>query len=429
MTASANKDRFPALDGLRGIAIVGVLFGHLAPHSTPEGSPWLAPLVWVSLFGWTGVDLFFVLSGFLITGILFRNRYASNYFSAFYTHRSLRIFPLYYLLLIIFTFVPLVYGVATKTNLSGEGTVWPYWLFLSNFWILSGYLDTAYIGVLAPTWSLAIEEQFYIAWSIAVKWIGTARHLALAVAAVLLCCIGLRIYLLSGASGRDETELSNIFYFTLTHLDGLCVGILARLSYDNLKQRHLIERFSRYWWIWAVTTACILLADSHFGWPNVYNCYQPIMLSVGFTVLALMYSAILLHGVVIDGWVRAAFESSPLKRLGAYSYCIYLFHMPIVVQLRSVIGAKIGNVGVLPLLVLEFAAVVAFAHLSYVWIETPILSLKTFAEYKPRRTWRRSDELLGSDGGSVRRPAKGHSERAGPTDAGAARQSVGGLRD
>jgi peptidoglycan/LPS O-acetylase OafA/YrhL len=123
-----QKERFPALDdGLRGLAIIGVLFNHLGPLSIPDGSPWLTPLVWSSKFGWTGVDLFFVLSGFLITGILFRHRKASNYFAAFYTHRALRIFLLYFLLLLIFTvIVPSApAAIAAKGPVSGDGTLWP----------------------------------------------------------------------------------------------------------------------------------------------------------------------------------------------------------------------------------------------------------------------------------------------------------------
>jgi peptidoglycan/LPS O-acetylase OafA/YrhL len=383
MVAGVNKERFPALDGLRGLAVVGVLFNHLGPLSTPEGSLWMEPLVWVSLFGWTGVDLFFVLSGFLITGILFRNRAASNYFSAFYWHRALRIFPLYYCLLIVFTIVvPWLPGISDKSNLSGEGTIWPYWLFLSNLWIFSGSLHTAHIAVLAPTWSLAIEEQFYIAWSVAVRLAGTAKRLAVTATAVLVSCIGLRIFLLSRVTGLNEAELSKIFYFTLTHLDGLCIGILARLAYDTLQQRHFLHWFSRFWWLWVFAVACIVIADRIFGSPGVDHWYQPMMLSIGLTALALMFAGLLLHGVMIDGWVRAVFDLAVLRRLGSYSYCMYLFHLPISVLLRWVIAKKIGHIGTLPLLSLEFAAVIAFAHFSFVWFETPILSMKRFVQYR-----------------------------------------------
>jgi peptidoglycan/LPS O-acetylase OafA/YrhL len=96
------EDRFHALDGLRGLAAIGVLFNHLGPTT---GDWWLVPVVWFGAVGWVGVDLFFVLSGFLITGILIDNKSATNYFRAFYTHRALRILPVYVLLLLIWTII------------------------------------------------------------------------------------------------------------------------------------------------------------------------------------------------------------------------------------------------------------------------------------------------------------------------------------
>jgi peptidoglycan/LPS O-acetylase OafA/YrhL len=382
-----SRDRLPALDGLRGLAALGVIFNHLGPLDT--GSPWLAPLVWISLFGWTGVDLFFVLSGFLITGILVSHRRAANYFSAFYTHRALRIFPLYFVLLLVFTvIVPAAFPAQVQTMMT-PGHVWPYWLFLSNLWVFNKFLFMAHVPMIAPAWSLAIEEQFYIVWSAVVRWLDP-RRLAFVAAAVLIGGIVLRfgvlcavIYYTSGDPiEKVERGLSTIFYFTLTHLDGLCIGILMRLLYDRPRFRTALARFARAWWVWAAAIAVILIADGQAGWPQIHNWYQPMMLVFGFTVLALLFAALILHGLMLNGWVRTVFDLPTLRRLGAYSYCMYLFHLPVSTLMRLVITNTIGSIGVVPLLGVEFAAVIGFAHLSYVWFESPILSLKRFTQYR-----------------------------------------------
>ena len=164
----------PALDGLRGIAIILVLLHHLTIYRPTRGiDEWIAT---VPLVGWSGVDLFFVLSGFLITGILIDARGSKRYFTSFYARRTLRIFPLYYLVV----FVALILVPLSQTLhrvLVGpypDPPHLPYWLYYTNFSIaerglVHGWLDIA--------WSLAIEEQFYIVWAVLVficlpRWLG-----------------------------------------------------------------------------------------------------------------------------------------------------------------------------------------------------------------------------------------------------------------
>ncbi len=154
-----THERFPALDGLRGFAAMMVFLTHFGPSPTDHGvSRWLMPLAWVDGLGWAGVDLFFVLSGFLITGILSEHRTSRNYFGTFYAHRALRIFPLYFLLLgIILVALPRCfpgyYGPFTA-----PGYAWPYWVFAANL----PWVGMLYSRVLSVTWTLSVEEQFYI---------------------------------------------------------------------------------------------------------------------------------------------------------------------------------------------------------------------------------------------------------------------------
>ncbi|NBT59763.1 acyltransferase, partial [bacterium] len=144
----------PLLDGVRGLAILLVIFFHSS--LIPVKNSMDKILHGAALGGWAGVDLFFVLSGFLITGILLRTKEAPNFFFNFYMRRTLRILPLYYLFLI------LAFYVVPQTVQFG----FTYWTFLSN--ILLGRLGQFQSPVLDITWSLAVEEQFYLLWPLVV---------------------------------------------------------------------------------------------------------------------------------------------------------------------------------------------------------------------------------------------------------------------
>jgi peptidoglycan/LPS O-acetylase OafA/YrhL len=128
----------PALDGLRGIAIIFVMLHHFTYYRPTSGID--AQIGSVLFFLWTGVDLFFVLSGFLITGILLDTRGTERYFATFYARRTLRIFPLYYLVLFL-AFVVLPQFPAVHTVLVGQAEIppqWPYWLYMTNFSVAYG---------------------------------------------------------------------------------------------------------------------------------------------------------------------------------------------------------------------------------------------------------------------------------------------------
>ena len=269
-----------------------------------------------------------------------------------------------------------------RTSFMGPGHLWPYWIFLSNLGIFNSHLHIAHIALLAPTWSLAIEEQFYIAWSVVVRCV-TPNRLIFIAALLWIGSIALRFSLVCRvASPPDINQLYHIFYFTISHLDGLCAGILSRIFYDNSSLHNLLKRFAGFWWIYGVGFVWLLVADRIFGWNGVANWYQPAVLLFGFTFLSLLFSAIILHGLLVDGWVRAVFEFSALKRMGAYSYCMYLFHMPIVILSASVMAHTVGDIGIVPTRCLQLALVIGFAHLSYIGFETPILSLKRFVPYQ-----------------------------------------------
>src|SRR5579862_7894518 len=146
MATASRSTHYPALDGLRGVAILSVMVEHLAPRLLAGG-------------GWVGVDLFFVLSGFLITGVLLDGKDDPHRGRTFYVRRALRIFPLYYATLALITFGPLAKALAL--GLSAQTLGW-YWIYGTNWQIALGMAHIG--GPIAYFWSLAVEEQFYLIW-------------------------------------------------------------------------------------------------------------------------------------------------------------------------------------------------------------------------------------------------------------------------
>src|SRR3984885_11738011 len=149
------SSRIPQLDAVRGLAVLSVLL-----HNTDVDPAF--PLGFIAANGWMGVDLFFVLSGFLITGILVDTKNSDGYFRNFYVRRCLRIWPLYYsLLFFMFVIVRFLSQSEFQAVVQTSSPWWAFPLFLQNFLLP---ISTNAAGPLGVTWSLAIEEQFYLVW-------------------------------------------------------------------------------------------------------------------------------------------------------------------------------------------------------------------------------------------------------------------------
>ncbi len=149
--------RIKELDGIRGAAILFVLAYHYFSNGAGINNPIGRQFLKLFSIGWSGVDLFFVLSGFLIVGILLDAKSSNNYFSSFYIRRALRILPLYYLLLTLFLILPIF--ISNDGIFKLTFPFWSYLLFIQNLFMIKFDLGTSWLGV---TWSLAIEEQFYL---------------------------------------------------------------------------------------------------------------------------------------------------------------------------------------------------------------------------------------------------------------------------
>ncbi len=319
------RSHFAPLDGLRGIAILSVIACHVRLGADSFALDRGVSSVFG--FGVHGVDLFFVLSGFLITGILLDTKDSPGYFRVFYARRTLRIFPLYYLYLALRLLVaPALahhFHLAETPMLTPQQHGGYFWLYTANL-LTAIHSETVIQGGLFHMWSLAVEEQFYLFWPLLVFFV-RPKNLARVCAALIVLSFALRFYLVN--TGEEAMAAS----LTICRVDALAAGalialavrykpFLARLPSAGilliaLASAGIIGRLATYGW-----------EDTHAGWVTVYGVTLAIMLSAGL-VLALISG---------NRWVQALCDQGWLRQIGKYSYSMYVFHF---VVLRAVEGS------------------------------------------------------------------------------------------
>jgi peptidoglycan/LPS O-acetylase OafA/YrhL len=383
MSKTGNAHHFLALDGLRGAAILSVLCFHLFVDEGYSVSGLGKILLPIARMGWVGVEVFFVLSGFLITGILLRARSATNYYQVFYARRVLRIFPVYYLAvaLVFLVLVPLGRHVGFF-HLHPIGSFGPheqlwYWVNLSN-------LRTAFfpllIPILSPFWSLAIEEQFYLLWPAVVR---TLRLQSL----MILCLSGMVISAvlrnLPAIQHWNDVYSNLIYRFTPLHVDGLLFGaVLAMLLPRYGNHEGLRKPFVALFWCTALAVVFLARTPS----PS-----SPAMTRIGYSILVLFAGSLLWLSVAQSGSTaaRRIFSSKPLVRLGKYSYFIYVFHMPFFYYIRILGGHLLRRYGEahpyiarIQMGCITFALTYLAAAISWKIFEGPILGNKRYFEYR-----------------------------------------------
>lgn len=312
--------RIPALDGLRGVAVLFVLVFHTTYlHRISD----LDEVTWRMTRGLNvGVDIFFVLSGFLITGILIRTRHQPRYFRNFYIKRLLRIFPLYYLVIAVSVFAPILFPFLQANDVP----ILPYWganfwLFLSNIW---GAVPHPILGV---SWSLSYEEQFYMFWPLVVLMFAGAN---LTRACLGLICVGVTS---RGLLAFDVSE--NLLLVLLARLDLLAIGALVAIwdTSDRHPTEPLAWRFSKI----LAATAALALAVICWTAEGFWGPYMTVFgkLAVGGLTAA---------AIIAIKFCPAHFgvgckmlEWRALCSFGKYSYAIYLLHSPLDAVLRRAI--------------------------------------------------------------------------------------------
>lgn len=306
--------RVAELDGLRGIAIVLVLLVHFGARIPPDSVPsqWIQALC---RSGWCGVDLFFVLSGFLITGILLDTRDAPGYFRKFFARRMLRIFPLYYgVLFVAFVLLPLVAPRLADSDLQDQ-QFW-LWSYLSNFTSLTEGAEPWRGELLnfSHFWSLAIEEQFYLCWPFVV-WTAGRRRLA-------LVCWGLIVVALPLRCGAHHLIGPFApYYFTFGRIDTLACGALGAIAVRSYSAEQIVPIARRLMFFAGVPLAGLFVARQgllHYDLP---------VATIGFSLLAAFFTGLVLltHCRRDTRW-GAGMRHPVLQELGRVSYSIYIFH-------------------------------------------------------------------------------------------------------
>jgi len=373
---SPYSAHIPALDGVRGLAILMVICSH-AFESNSEDAGRLVRFVGRFLYyGFFGVDLFFVLSGFLITGILIDSLADPSYFRKFYARRILRIFPLYYgVLTALFALTPLL-------RLHWGSMGWLLVFYLQNLrpTTIATFSPGANIG-LFHFWSLAVEEQFYLLWPAVVFFArGRSRLLSITLAASAGALLLRIILLFCGISGLL------IHVSTLCRADTLLLGgALAILCRSRLSSR-VIDLSS---WVFLGSTIVVVGSIILRGPDSVLQSFpdQLWLSGIRYTVLAVGFASLIAWSLKSESLCQWAFERAWLRFLGKYSYGIYVLH---VLVLGAMIPASrrlllnlthsrllaVGGAGLAGMAVSIAAAYTAF-HL----FENKFLRLKRFFAY------------------------------------------------
>jgi peptidoglycan/LPS O-acetylase OafA/YrhL len=371
----AAAARVPALDGIRGIAILSVLLFH---GTMVLGSKFLPFRIFLAATarGWLGVEVFFALSGFLITGILLENRHQplGRYLGVFYFRRTLRIFPLYYGVILAMLLLPQVFP-----SLRGEG----YRGFLDRqawLWLYGANMAREYYGPDNPClefgwfemthfWTLSVEEHFYLLWPLVVYWFPPR---ALTRAALLL--IGISIALRFGLL-VPRNPVQAALFATPRYLSGLLIGALAAQAVRSSLSREGLARWARR--TLQISLICLLLmfAGMLGGLEEKWDgCDQVLSLLVALATAA----ALVLVTLRPEGGLTRVLGTRGLIWFGTYSYGLYVYHSLWGPFARTHFPSLPGGytLNALVYLAAFLAAPIALSVLSYHAFEKPLLKLR-----------------------------------------------------
>ncbi len=377
--AVATRGHMPALDGMRGVAILLVMAFHFVSTgaTVAQGGASVFDRVLYGLTGtgWVGVHVFFVLSGFLITGILLDTKGSAGFLRSFYARRVLRIFPLYYAYLAaLLIVVPLAAGARFEAPFSDQ--VW-YWFYLPD---IRAALDPAvhanrFYNTTGHLWSLAVEEQFYLIWP-AVVLLTSRRQLVVVSAAAIAASLVVRSGFHVSYAGVGPAQM-----------DGLVFGGLLAIAARSVRGRELAAR-----WLPSLGAASALALAAMFvlskGQPLHIVWMQPIITTgVAWVSGSILWAAVSRSGARNPAQTMLAW--GPLRNIGKYSYGLYILHQPLTVLAAWRIDAAGGlptvagmqAPAVIALALLTGAASYAAAWVSWHTFESRFLRLKSRFAY------------------------------------------------
>ena len=370
--SAGEAARIPELDGLRGISVIPIVAFHAVIICGAK------QIFWSPLFTWghASLDFFFVLSGYLITGILLRTRGRPGYWKNYLVRRSLRIFPAYYFcLFLIFVLGPL-FSVAIRESGTPEEWVW-YVFYLQN-WKMSfaGFPEWPYV---AHFWSLAVEEQFYLVWPLVVLVLGR-RSLWWVSGALVILGMGAKLVVLMIGDPGQMAHTS-----TLTRMGAIAAGCwVACWRPDDLQRR--LQGMG--WLLPAVLSAYLLVVVAGWGGRNLAHAAAAIGLAVALPAMLIAH----VHAGTLGALSRQLLRVSVLRFFGHYSYGIYLLHYPLAGWMHEFSGHQLlsamtrwpnATAGIFMLSLFGLSTLAAM--LMYRIIERPALGLKRRFQYPVER--------------------------------------------
>ena len=307
---SPASKQIPALDGIRGLAIIWVVLHNTTDMSTTPSGAVFHVIAMLEHPGWIGVQLFFALSGFLITASLIESRGALNYFSGFYARRALRILPLYYgTLLVLLVVLPRLATPPAPFSTDDQGSLW---LFAVNVTHRAPY-------GFAHVWSLAVEEQFYLVWPLVVFRLAPGRLLAV--------CLGIGggALVLRWVLAAHGTDWWTLYAATPCRMDALALGGAGACVLRLPQWREWLRSRLR-----SIGTWGLLLFLAGIPLTHVYDRTRLIGETIGYTLLALCSAGFVTLAAMPETRERAGITRflgvRALVSCGRYSYAMYVFH-------------------------------------------------------------------------------------------------------
>jgi peptidoglycan/LPS O-acetylase OafA/YrhL len=374
-----GSQRIPELDGIRGLAIGMVLLWHLyivamevAPHTT------LSYIQAAGRLAWSGVDLFFVLSGFLIGGILIDNRSATNYFAVFYRRRFFRIVPAYLFCVVSgYVLIQVVQrGMAPRLWFLGAFQTLPwtsYLFFLQNFWMAARSTG----GILAATWSLAVEEQFYLTLPLIVRSVSPQRLVVL-VFGVILAAPLFRIALIVLWPGHGWAG----FALLPCRADALMLGVLGAIAMRNPGWKTRLEENRNTMLLLLGLLGAGLIGLTKYA----SDPYKPGIQTIGFTWIAAFYLCFLLYSLTNrHSLTSSLLRWRPLCWLGKVAYGAYLYHMFVAWIAFGLIYSdwpRIVGLRSLSVSIIAVSLTLVLCQISWKYFEGPLIKLGHRTDYE-----------------------------------------------
>jgi peptidoglycan/LPS O-acetylase OafA/YrhL len=362
-----HREYIPEFDGFRGISILLVMLFHFWVY---DGTAVVGKAVsYFARVGWAGVDVFFVLSGFLITKILLSSRDSPHYWRNFYIRRSLRIFPLYYSIMTIMLLGALAvkaFGISIDDPaIKMVDHIWISFLYLTNFaYALYGknYVPMDIV------WSLAVEEQFYLIYPFIVRYASAIRLKQFLITAIVLAPM-LRVASFVATDGRWEPS----YVLLSSRMDALAIGgllVLVLRDHSDVARQRIASAAP---WIGVAALLTLL----------TFNYHDVEVISLGYSLVALAAAAMMLRVLQYrELWFSRLLRNRALVYIGQISYGLYLLHLigrVLVdqIMLRGMLGVfrEDFTLALLRLTLLMGTAVI-LATISYYSFESPILRLK-----------------------------------------------------